>query len=219
MIINHNHPLYKAKRAKQGYGKYNGAYYYSKDICKYIIPEIKTDRTWVTVRIEDAPENLDHSIVFIHNNRNPNLYEYLRKFNDVICVCSTPKTLDNMQYFGTPIYLPLSVNVENIKRYRVKEKTKECAFAGRRIKMTNRVPDNAEILTDMSQSHLLREMAKFKKIYAVGLTAIQAKILRCEIGVYDSLYPDPNYWKVVDCKVAAKMLQKILNKIDGGNHD
>ena len=215
MIINHNHPLYKARRTKQGYGKYNGAYYYSKDICRYIIPQIKTDRTWVTVRIEDAPENLDHSIVFIHNNRNPNLYEYLRKFNDVICVCSTPKTLDNMQFFGTPVYLPLSIKVDAVKRYRVKEKTKDLAFAGRRLKMTNRIPDNADILTDIPQGELLREMAKYKKVYAVGRTAIQAKVLGCEIGVYDNLYPDPKFWKVVDCTDAAIMLQTILNKIDG----
>ena len=214
MIIEHNHPLYKAKRNKQGYGKYNGAYYYSKDICKYIIPEIKTDRTWVTVRIEDALENLDHSIVFIHNNRNPNLYEYLRKYEDVICVCSTKHSLENMQFFGNPVYLPLSVNVNSVKRYR-REKTKEYAFAGRRLKMTNRIPVDADILTDMSQTALIKEMAKYKKIYAVGRTAIQAKILGCEIGVYDSLYPDPNYWKVVDCKDAAIMLQTILNKIDG----
>lgn len=215
MIINHNHPLYKAKRTKQGYGKYNGAYYYSQDICKYIIPNVKTDRTWVTVRIEECTENLDHSIVFIHNNRNPNLYQYLQKYKDVICVCSTPRTYDNMIFYGTPVLLPLSVNVDNIKRYKVKEKTKEMAFAGRRLKMTNRIPAEADILTDMPQTSLIREMAKYKKIYAVGRTAIQAKILGCEIGVYDSLYPDPNFWKVVDCKDAAKMLQTIIDKIDG----
>lgn len=214
MIINHTHPLYVAKRKKQGYGKYNGAYYYSRDICRYIIPNVKTDRTWVTVRIEDAPENLDHSIVFIHNNRNPNLYGYLRKFKDVICVCSTQYTLDNMQFFGNPIFLPLSVNVKNIKRYRVKEKTKDVAFAGRRLKITNKVPSTADILTDMPQSKLLKEMANYKKIYAVGLTAIQAKILGCEIGVYDNKYADASIWKIVDCLQASKMLQKKLDEID-----
>ena len=215
MIIDHNHPLYKARRDKQGYGKYNGAYYYSKDICKYIIPNVKTDRTWVTVRIEDAPENLDHSIVFIHNNRNPNLYTYLRQFKDVICICSTAHSLENMQFFGIPAFLPLSVNVDSVKKYRVKQKTKDMAFAGRRLKMTNKIPEEADILTDMSQTALIREMAKYRKIYAVGRTAIQAKILGCEIGVYDNLYQDPNFWKIVDCKDAAIMLQTIINKIDG----
>ena len=213
MNITHDHPLYRAKRAKQGFGKYNGAYYYSKNICKYFIPNIKTDRKWVTVRLPELNENLDHSIVFIHNCRNPNYYEYLMHFKDVICVCSTPRVVDNMVFYGKPILLPLSVDVESIKKYRVKEKTKEEAFAGRRLKMTNRIPSSADILTDMPKTKLLREMAKYKKIYAVGLTALEARVLGCEIGVYDNLYPDPSFWKVVDCKDAAKMLQKMLKSL------
>lgn len=213
MIIDHTHPLYKEKRNKQGYGKYNGAYYYSKDIVKHIIPNVKTDRNWVTVRIEKCPVP-DHSIVFVHNNRNPNLYEYVRKAKDVILVCSTMNTYENMKFFGTPIYLPLSINIENVKKYKVKDKTKEMAFAGRRLKITNRVPADADILTDMPQSRLLKEMAKYKKIFAVGLTAIQAKVLGCEIMMYDPMYPDVKFWKVVDCKEAVKILQSELDKID-----
>lgn len=214
MIIDHNHPEYKKIRNKQGYGKYNGAYYYSKDIVKYLIPQIKTDRNWVTVRLEKVPVP-DHSIVFVHNNRNPNYYSYVRKAKDVILVCSTWHTYANMEYFGNPIFLPLSVNVNNVKRHRVKEKTKEMAFAGRRLKMTNRIPSSCDILTDMPQSRLIKEMAKYKKIYAVGRTAIQAKILGCEIGIYDNMYPDPKVWKVVDINDAAIMLQEELNKFDG----
>lgn len=214
MNITHEHPLYKAKRNKQGYGKYNGAYYYSKDICKYIIPRIKTDRKWVTVRLPECEENLDHSIVFIHNNRNPNLYEYLRNYKDVICVCSTMHTWENMHFFGTPIILPLSVDTRSVIKYRT-EKTKDMAFAGRRLKMTNRIPSEADILTDMPQTQLLREMAKYRKIYAVGRTAIQAKLLNCKVEVYDPMYTDPNFWKVVDCKDAAKMLQRLIDNIDG----
>lgn len=213
MIIDHNHPEYIKRRAKQGYGKYNGAYYYSKDIVKYIIPKINTDRNWVTVRMEDIPVP-DHSIVFVHNNRNPNYYEYVKKAKDVILVCSIVNTYDNMKFFGIPILLPLSIKVDNVKRYRVKEKTKEMAFAGRRLKTNNRVPDACDILTDMPQNQLIKEMAKYKKIYAVGRTAIQAKILGCEIGVYDSMYPDPRLWKVIDVDDAAKMLQEELDKID-----
>lgn len=214
MIIDHNHPLYVEKRKHQ-FDKHNGAYYYSKDIVKYIIPLVKTDRTWVTIRIPEATEDLTHSIVFIHNNRNPNYYEYLKKFDDVICVCSTRHTLDNMIYFGKPLYLPLSIDVKSVKRYYIEDKDKEEAFAGRRMKITNRVPSTADILTDMNQTQLIKAMAHYKKIYAVGRTAVQARALGCEIGFYDTLYPDVNYWKVIDCKDAAKMLQEELNKIDG----
>ena len=216
MIIDHNHPIYKSKRENMGFNKYNGAYYYSKDIVKYIIPKVKTDRNWVTVRVEEAT---DHSIVFIHNNRNPNYYSFLRNYDDVICVCSTPRTYENMVFFGKPILLPLSIDIKSVEKYKVKNKTKEAAFAGRRSKITNHVPSSADILSDMTQSALLKEMGKYKKIYAVGRTAIQAKVLGCEVLPYDNLYPDPKVWKVIDCAEAARILQKELNKVDGGNND
>ena len=214
MIIDHTHPIYKQKRLKQGNSKYNGAYYYSKDIVKYIIPNVKTNRNWVTVRLPEVYEHPEHSIVFIHNNRNPNYYSYLKRYHDLILVCSTKHTYENMKFFGKSIYLPLSVNIDSVSRYRIKNKTKDMAFAGRRSKITNYVPSAADILTDIPQTKLIKEMAKYKKIYAVGRTAIQAKILGCEIGVYDNLYPNPNIWEVVDCMEAAKMLQNILDAID-----
>lgn len=45
MIIDHNNPLYVKKRNSLINGnKYNGAYYYSREIVKNIIPLVKTDR-------------------------------------------------------------------------------------------------------------------------------------------------------------------------------
>lgn len=215
MIIDHTHPLYVKKRNKQIEGnKYNGAYYYSKEIVKNIIPLVKTDRNWVTVRIPEVTIP-SHSIVFIHNNRNPNYYSYLKQYNDLVLVCSTKHTYENMKFFGNSVYLPLSVDVKQVERYKAKHKTKEMAFAGRKLKVNNHVPSKCDILTDMPQSKLLKEMSQYQKIYAVGRTAIQAKILGCEVGVYDSMYPDASVWKVIDNSEGAKMLQLILNEIDG----
>lgn len=217
MIIDHTHPLYAKKRNSLGEGnKYNGAYYYSKEIVKNIIPYIKTDRNWITIRLPEMKDHPDHSIIFIHNNRNPNYYEYLRNYKDCILVCGMPFTRDNVRFFGKSIYLPLSVDVEQVKKYRVKEKTKEMAFAGRLCKLDfGKVPKECDILTGMPQTQLLKEMAKYKKIYATGRTAIQAKILGCEIGVHDPRYLDPRIWKVIDNKEAVVMLQKMLDEIDG----
>lgn len=219
MIIDHTYPIYAKKRNSMGKdGKYNGAYYYSREIVKNIIPNVKTDRNWITIRLPEMTVHPDHSIIFIHNNRNPNYYSYLRDYKDCILVCSLPKTVENMRFFGRAIYLPLSVDVENVKKYRVKNKTKEVAYAGRKIKLNytnNRVPKDVEVLSGMSQSNLLREMAKYKKIYASGRTAIQAKILECEVLSHETNYPDPRIWKVVDNKEAAIMLQKELDRIDG----
>lgn len=217
MIIDHTHPLYAAKLRTLGEDKYNGAYYYSKEIVKNIIPNVKTDRNWVTIRLANYKDHPDHSIVFIHNNRNPNYYEYLRNYKDCILVCGLPSTAENVSFFGKAIYLPLSVDVEQVKKYIVKEKTKEAAFAGRKVKLayaTTSMPKDVDILAGMPQSKLLREMAKYKKIYATGRTAIQAKILGCEIGVMDVRFRDPSVWKVVDNLEAAKMLQEMLDEID-----
>lgn len=219
MILDHTHPLYKSRLKNAGNNKYNGAYYYSKEIVKNIIPYVKTDRNWVTVNLPtiDPSINLNHSIVFIHNNLQPNAYQWLRRYNDLILVCGVPSTLSKMVFFGNPIYLPLSVDVKSVERYKTLHKTKDAAFAGRLNKMTKRLPSNIDILSGIPQSKLLVEMSRYQKIYAVGRTAIQAKILGCEIGVYDERFPDPSVWKVLDNKTAAKILQNELDKIDKEN--
>ena len=216
MIIDHTNPTYAKKRASLGCDKYNGAYYYSKDIVKYIIPHVKTDRNWVTIRLNSMKEHPDHAIVFIHNNRNPNYYSYLKNYKDCVLVCCLPHTVENMNFFGKAIYLPLSVDIKSVEKYKVKHKTKKMAFAGRPIKLYRApVPKECDILTDMPQSQLLKEMAKYETVYCTGRTAIQAKILGCKIGVHDKRFPDPSIWKVIDCKEAAEMLQHQLDIIDG----
>lgn len=85
MLIDHNHPLYLKRRALSGDNKWNGAYYYSKEIVDNIIPLVKTDRNWITVNVPD--HGYDHSIVFIHNNLYPELYSWLSAHEDLILVC------------------------------------------------------------------------------------------------------------------------------------
>lgn len=218
MIIDHTHPLYVKKRNSMSKdGKYNGAYYYSKEIVKNIIPRVKTDRNWITIRLPEMTAHPDHSIIFIHNNKNPNYYSYLRNYHDCILVCSLPTTAENLRFFGKTILLPLSVDVKKVEKYRVKEKTKDVAYAGRKLKLSyfnNRVPKGVDILSGMPQSQLLREMAKYKTIYGSGRTAIQAKILGCEVLPHESNFPDSSVWKVIDNRESAKMLQKMLDEID-----
>ena len=217
MIIDHTYPIYAKKRNSMGKdGKYNGAYYYSREIVKNIIPNVKTDRNWITIRLPEMTEHPDHSIIFIHNNRNPNYYAYLKDYKDCILVCGMHHTAENLRFYGKTVYLPISVDVEQVKRYRVKEKTKEVAYAGRKSKLNyfnNRVPSGIDILSGMPQTSLLREMAKYKTVYASGRTAIQAKILGCKVLPQETNYPDSSVWKVFDNRDAAKMLQQILNRI------
>lgn len=218
MIIDHTHPDYVKKWKTLGENKYNGAYYYSKEIVRNIIPRVKTDRNWVTIRLAGNKDHPDHSIVFIHNNRNPNYYEYLQNYKDCILVCSLPSTAENVSFFGKSIYLPLSVDVKAVEKYKVKNKTKDKAYAGRIIKLnyaTSSLPKDIDILCNMPQSKLLREMAKYKTIYATGRTAIQAKVLGCHVESHDVRFQDASIWQVLDNREAAKMLQDLIDEIDG----
>jgi hypothetical protein len=217
MIISHAHYFYRERLKNAGNNKYTGAYYYSQEIVKNIIPNVATDRNWVTVNIPKLAEtdlDLSHSIVFIHNNLQPNTYQWLRKYDDLILICGIPSTMEKVQFFGTPIYLPLSVDVKSVEKYRHVTSTRDKCFAGRLNKLNNHVPKSCDILTGMPQSKLLTKMARYHTVYAVGRTAIQAKILGCEIGVYDERFPNPSFWKILDNKDAANILQDKLNDIE-----
>ena len=213
MIIDHKHALYHEKWAKIGVNRFNGAYYYSQEIVRNIIPNVTTTRNWMTINIPGL--GVDHSIVFIHNNQHPEHYDWLRQFRDLIIVCGVPETVEKMQHLGKAIYLPLSVDVEDVLKYKC-EKTKKVAFAGRPPKRGNiEFPEGTDILEGMPREYLLKEMAQYKSVYAVGRTAIEAKVLGCRIRKYDPRYPNTSLWKVLDNKEAAKKLQKMLDEIDG----
>jgi len=213
MIINHEHYGYTHKWRDDNVNRYNGAFYYSQEICKYMIPNIKTDRHWVTV---NADLGADHAIVFIHNNLHPQRYDYLQRYEDLILVCGIPETMEKVAHLGTPIYLPLSVKVSDVVKYRT-AKTKDTAFVGRKVKRENiELPDNIDYLENLPRTTLLKKMAEYKKIYAVGRTAIEGKILGCEILPYDPRFPEDR-WEIVDTMDAVKILQERLNEVDNGN--
>ena len=212
MIVNHEDKDYAARRWAVSVNKYNGAYYYSKEICGIMIPRVKTDRSWITV---NAFKACDHAIVFVHNNLHPERYNWLTKYHDLIMVCGIPETCDRVSHIGTPVYLPLSVDVEEVETYRT-EKTKEAAFVGRPSKRLGKsFPQRVDYLEGMPRRKLLAEVAKYRKVYAVGRSAIEAKILGCEVLPYDDRFPDPDRWQILDTREAADILQGKLNGLDG----
>lgn len=215
MIYDHNTKPYRARWKLSGDDKFNGAHYYSIEIVNNIIPLIETERPWVTINAPSQCE--DHAIVFIHNNLEPELYDWMRKYNDLILICGIPETCEKVKHLGTPIYLPLSIDVEEVKAHRVKRKNKKVAYVGRKMKRTFRLPDDIDYLEGMPRELLLDEMAKYRKVYAVGRCALEAKVLGCEVLPYDDRFPDPEIWQVLDNKDAAKILQEKLNEIDSKN--
>lgn len=194
---------------------HNGAYYYSKELVENIIPYVKTKRPWVTIRV--FYKCFDNAIVFIHNNLNPDRYIWMTNFKNLVLVVSQPETAQRLyQWFPQArfIYLPLSIDTKYVKQFRTK-KTKEVAFVGRLSKCTKEIKQNDKIdkLGDLPREELLKEMAKYKKVYAVGRCALEAKVLGCEVLQYDPRYPK-DIWDVYDNKEVIPILQKRLNQID-----
>lgn len=210
MIFDHDSYEYICRRNKIGMAKHNGAYYYSKEIVDNIIPLVNTDYNWVTVTA--TGRCWDHSIVFIHDNQRLEIYQWLSHYKDLVLVCGVPETCEKVSTWGTPIYLPLSVDVEYVQQFKT-EKTEEDAFVGRLTKRTPGVPEDTPSVGGVPREEMLREMAKYKRVYAVGRCAIEAKVLGCEVLPYDTRYPDPRRWRVVDNKIAARVLQKELDRL------
>ena len=70
---------------------------------------------------------------------------------------------------------------------------------------------NVDFLQDIPHEELLWRMAYYKYVYAVGLTAIEAKILGCNVLPYDLRFPDPSVWIVRDIKQMIPEFQKLLD--------
>lgn len=211
-IINHDHPKYRRRWERANINRFNGAFFYSKEICKFMVPLVKTDRNWITVNIPGVAA--DHSIVFIHNNLHPEHYDHLAGFNDLILVCGIEETVSKVAHLGKAIVLPLSIDVEDVKKY-ARPKTKDVAFVGRKAKRKGiYLPPGIDYIEGLPRTKLLPAMAEYKKVYAVGRTAIEAKALGCEILPYDPRFPDPSRWQVIDTREAAAILQEKLDAID-----
>lgn len=219
--VTHNSVAYQAARRNLQSGHYNGAYYYSQEIVRNIIPNVKTNRPWVTVNV--LPHGCrDHSIVFIHSNANINAnYRGLKRFKDLVLVCSNRDTLKACRAYGKAVYLPLSVDVGYVESFKT-EKTKDACYVGNVWQFKEKylrkyVPAGVPRFSNMPRHKLLKAMAPYRHVYAIGRCAIEAKILGAKVEVCDDRYPDPSVWKVIDNKEAAKMLQEELDKMDGVN--
>ena len=212
MIIDHDNSEYRRRWNRIGSDRYNGAFYYSKEIVANIIPNVRTDRNWVTVNVRGKA--LSHSVVFIHNNDHPEHYEWLKRYRDLVLVCGVPSTVDKVSHIARAVYLPLSVDVVNVEQFKC-EKDRGTAFFGRKGKAKGRDFGDADVVFGLPRERMLPIMARYRRAYAVGRTAIEAMILGCEVLPYDERYPDPSIWKVVDNREAARTLQSILDEIDG----
>lgn len=209
-IIDHTNPYY-------GNLTPNGALIYSMNIVKNIIPNVKTDRPWVTINCKQC---LDNAIYFIHSNVDlENRYGWLRDYKNLILVASQPETvkaLKELKIAGHVIYLPLSIDKAYTLQFKnsVPHARKMVCYAGRPDKPFVDGLIGVEKLSNLTHPQLLERLNDYKYCYAVGLTAIEAKLMGCTILPFDRRYPDTRIWKILDGKEVAPLLQAKLDKID-----
>ena len=214
-----NYIAYKKIFHPNGSGMHNGAYYYSKEIVENIIPYVNTKRPWDTLGMKHL-RSADHAIVFIHHNRSHDrVYSWLRRYKDLVYICATPITYEwaKQQLNGHAIYLPLSIDVSYVEQFKA-PKTKDTCYMGNRWafkrKYENSLPDNVEFPPpNMPREELLKWVAPYRKCYAIGRCALEAKILGAEILPFYPIFPDPSFWKVIDNREAATILQDKLSML------
>ena len=82
-------------------------------------------------------------------------------------------------------------------------------------KYEEKLPSNVDFPPpNIPREELLKFIAPYRKVYAIGRCAIEAKVLGCEILPFYDPFPDPEYWAVLDNKEAAEILQEELDVID-----
>ena len=65
------------------------------------------------------------------------------------------------------IYIPLSIDTEYVKKFKVKRKTKDTAYLGRLVKCPKNILENDKIdkLGNEPRDALLKKVAKYKKVW------------------------------------------------------
>lgn len=213
IFIDHTHPVYVSARSNlRECDRWNGAYYYSKEIVRGIVPNVETDRPWVTVNVFGKCR--DRSIVFIHNHWHPKIYEWLRAYDDLVLVCSRRSTMRLYGYIGRTVFLPLSIDVAEVRSH-MRPKDRHTCAVGRMERIgAHGFPQGTDIITGMPREMLLDELARYRYAYATDRCCIEAKALGCTVLPFDPEV-DVDGLEVVDTLEAAEMLQGVLDAIDG----
>lgn len=113
------------------------------------------------------------------------------------------------------IFIPLSIDVEYVKKFVVKRKTKKVCYYGRLEKCPKKLMKDESIikLGDGERDKLLKEVGKFKTVYAIGRCALEALALGCNVIPHEGEYENTKF-TLLDNKEVIPELQRLLNEID-----
>ena len=221
MNITHEHPEYKKLRIGLGDAKNNGCWYYSIEIVNNIMPNVETKREWNTVGRELTGMK-DGMIVFLHDNATPWHYDWLKKYKDLVLVCSSQYTADSVKYSGKTIVLPMSIDTEYVKQFRVPEKTEDTCFVGNRWVQQNlrEIPTRVRLgkvdyISGVEREEMLEKVALYRNAYAIDRCAQEVQVLGCKLLPLNIGYGCDST-DVLDNRDAAKILQEQLDLIDKG---
>lgn len=219
-IIGTDNQQYQRARGNLGSAKFNGLYYYAKNIERFIIPRVNTWRTWNTVGIK-ACGGEDNMIFFVHNNLDARKYIWLKKYQNCLLVCGTRHMVGPMAQYGISTYLPLSIDIKSTKRFGLgTKKDQDACYMGNPWKFRDKdvakyVPPWVHRFGQMPREQLLPIVAHYRTVYAMGLCAVEAQALGCEVKQCWWRYPEPEKdFPLFDCADAAKLLQKAVDLLD-----
>lgn len=111
MIIDHNHAFFRRKWGLVKDIESSEVYVRSQEITEKIIPQIKTNRSWVTVNVPGAC--VDHAIVFIFGDTEQ--YTWLKKFKDLVLICEDPETCKKVKSLGKAVYVAAESTIEFVE--------------------------------------------------------------------------------------------------------
>lgn len=214
-----NDPNYRRLyNALDGSSKYNGCYYYSRTLEKYLVPQVNTDRPWHLTGMKSCG-GVDRMILIVHSNKEPNKeYRWLNKYRDTVCICGTRKTAEAVSMFSHSIYLPPCVCIEEVRGFgKGIKKDQDTCFAGNpwpmyRDEIDKYVPAWVHRFGPMPREEFLPIIAHYKNVYAIGVTAAEARALGCNILKRTDKY-DPEDFPLIDCKDAARCIEVALDLI------
>ena len=113
------------------------------------------------------------------------------------------------------IFIPLSIDINYVKQFKTKRKTKKVCYYGRLEKCPKDImeDDTIDKLGEGERDEMLKQIAKYKMVYAIGRCALEAQALGCEVKSHQGEYEGVKF-ELKDNTDIIHDLQRILNEID-----
>lgn len=194
IILGTQSPKYKRWWLRQGDGRFNGAYWYAKEIEDIILPEIKSNAFINTVAVAiHLPYQIPIGAFVVAHDNHQTIQRYRKLFNKGITwICSLDTTQMVLEQAGEKTaFIPLSVDSEYVSQFETTEKTEGTAFFGNswgfKQKYLNELKKGGEvaILSKAPRHDLLAKVAKYENVIAEGRCAIEAQMLGCNVTAPD----------------------------------